>query len=47
MIVYYETINGITYAVVLNERGEVLYRTKVTMPAKERPESPRPLTLVR
>jgi hypothetical protein len=26
VIVYYEVIKGITYAVVLNERGEVLYR---------------------
>lgn len=26
MIVYYETINGETWAVVLNEQGDVLYR---------------------
>jgi hypothetical protein len=29
VIVCYEVINGITWAVVLNERGEVLYRKRV------------------
>lgn len=40
MIVYYEVINGITWSVVLNELGEVLYRKRVDKnprPKKKRP----------
>lgn len=29
MIVYFEVIAGVTWAVVLNERGDILYRRRV------------------